>query len=119
MKTGELSVDVERMVSEVTYFDLSGSGAGSYQEGPFLVWFQLEYDTRQEGPLAVVLFNYDKNRTKFTEVGLYEAHDGQSMIIQIIEKGTYAISIQSLDSTKQKYAQKGLLPKELRSDPMF
>jgi hypothetical protein len=31
---------------------------------------------------------------------MFEAHDGQSMLLQIVEKGTYAISVQSVDSTK-------------------
>ena len=57
------------------------------------MYFQLEYDVRQEGPLAVVLFKYDKTHSSFEQANLYEAYDGQSTLLQVVPKGTYAISI--------------------------
>jgi len=36
---------------EVAYFDFSNEGT----QGPYLVYFQLDYDMRQEGPVGVVL----------------------------------------------------------------
>ena len=64
------------------------------------MYFQLEYDVRQEGPLAVVLFKYDKTHSSFEQANLYEAYDGQSTLLQVVPKGTYAISIQSIASSK-------------------
>ena len=43
------------MTDSVSYFDIKHT-----QKGPFLVYFDLEYDTYQEGYLGVVLFKYDK-----------------------------------------------------------
>jgi hypothetical protein len=37
------------------------------------------------------------------ETGLYTLLDNQSMILRIIEKGVYGISIQPIDSTNLKF----------------
>jgi len=106
------SIKLDRSIS---YFDTSNS----HQEGPFLVWFQMEYDVRSEGVLGVVLFKFDPTANIFTELGLYEAQDGQSMILKVVEVGTYAISVQSIASTPAKYLQLGLSQAEQREDNYF
>lgn len=105
---GSFNLEMTTMVSTVSYFDLNSKAGIKMQEGPFMVYFQLDYDMHQEGPLAVVLFKFDKGAGTFEELGLFESQDGQSMIFKIVEKGTYAVSIQSIASTSQKFTQKGL-----------
>jgi hypothetical protein len=58
--------------------------------------------------MGIVLFKFDKGNNGFEEIGLFEAQDGQSMMFKIVEKGTYAISIQSIASTASKFNHIGL-----------
>ena len=43
--------------------------------------------------MAVVLSEYDKDYSVFTEIALYTVSDSQTVILSIVERGTYAISI--------------------------
>jgi hypothetical protein len=56
-------------------------------KGPFLVYFQLDYDMRQEGAWAVVLSSYDKDANTFKEIGLFTLQENQATVIQVVEKG--------------------------------
>ena len=76
-------------------------------EGPFLFYFQLDYDMMQEGVVGLVLSQYDPDRRSFREVALYEMLDQQSVIVQIIEKGSYVVSVQPIASRKSKFGMIG------------
>ena len=99
MVRGNLVKELTKYSAEVGYFDFDGTD----QEGPFLVYFQLDYDVSQEGVVAVALSQYDKDFSSFTEIGLYTVADSQTTVLQIVERGTYAISIQSIVSTPAKF----------------
>lgn len=99
MVRGNLVKELTKYGAEVGYFDFDGRD----DEGPFLIYFQLDYDVAQEGVVAVVLSQYDKDYSTFTEVGLYTVSDSQTTILQIVERGTYAVSIQSIVSTSAKF----------------
>ena len=99
MVRGNLVKELTKYGAEVGYFDFDGRD----DEGPFMIYFQLDYDVAQEGVVAVVLSQYDKDYATFTEVGLYTVSDSQTTILQIVERGTYAISIQSIVSTSAKF----------------
>lgn len=58
--------------------------------------------------MAVVVSQYDGDLSMFHEVGLYSLSDSQSTVLQIVEKGTYSISIQSIVSTQMKFQQLGM-----------
>jgi len=60
---------------------------------------------------------YDKDYSTFTEVGLYEVTDSQTVVFQIVERGTYAISIQSIVSTPMKFNQLGISRLDLKGQP--
>ena len=53
--------------------------------------------------MALVVSEYDKDYAIFEEVDLYEINDSQTILYVILNKGTYAISIQSIVSTPQKF----------------
>ena len=103
MVRGNLVKELSRYNSEVGYFDFDGTD----MEGPFMIYFHLDYDMTQEGVVALVLSEYDKDYSVFTEIGLYHVSDSQSVVLQILERGTYAISIQSIASTRHKFGQIG------------
>ena len=87
------------MNTDVGYFDFTKTS----QEGPFLIYFQLDYDQTQEGIMGLALSQYDADSSSFRETALYSLTDSQSMVLRIVEKGTYAISIQSIASTRRKF----------------
>ena len=99
MVRGNLVKELTKYGAEVGYFDFDNTD----MEGPFMVYFQLDYDQSQEGVVALVLSQYDKDFATFVEVGLYEVSDSATTILQIVERGTYAISIQSIVSTSAKF----------------
>lgn len=57
--------------------------------------------------MAVVLSQYDKDYGSFTEIGLYQISDSATAVFQIVDRGTYAISIQSIVSGPRKFGQIG------------
>ena len=77
MVRGKLVRELGKYGAEVGYFDFDGTD----MEGPFLVYFQLDYDMSQEGVMAVTLSEYDKELAMFNEIGLYELSDSQSTIL--------------------------------------
>lgn len=77
MVRGNLVKELTKYSVEVGYFDFDNSN----DEGPFMIYFQLDYDQSQEGIVAVALSQYDKDASLFTEVGLYTLADGQSTIL--------------------------------------
>ena len=101
---GSIVHELSTLNTDVGYFDFSKTS----QEGPFIVYFQLDYDQRQEGIAALALSQYDADSSNFRETALYVISDAQSMLLTIVEKGTYAISIQSIASTRKKFQQLGL-----------
>ena len=68
-----------------------------------MVYFQLDYDISQEGPVGVVLFQYLTEEMIWQEAGLFTVSDNQSMVLKVVEKGVYGISIEPIDSTKLKF----------------
>ena len=74
---------------DVGYFDLTNTS----QEGPFLVYFQLDYDQMQEGIVGVILSQFDSESNEFTEVGLYSFAEDSSSLVWIVERNIYAISV--------------------------
>lgn len=115
MVQGRLVKELTKYGAEVGYFDFENSD----MEGPFMVYFQLDYDMSQEGVVALVLSQYDKDYSTFTEIGLYEVSDSATTVFQIVERGTYAISIQSIVSTKAKFGQVGFNRDKIRTTPML
>ena len=55
----------------------------------------------------MVISKYDNDFNAFIEIGLYTVTDSQTTVLQIVERGTYAISIQSIVSTPRKFQQLG------------
>lgn len=45
-----------------------------------MVYFQLDYDVSQEGVMAIVLSQYDKDYSMFTEIGLFEVSDSATAV---------------------------------------
>ena len=86
---GSIVHELSKMNTDVGYFDFSKISS----EGPFLVYFQLDYDEKQEGIVGLALSQYDGDSSSFRETALYTLSDSQSMLLTIVEKGTYAISI--------------------------
>lgn len=115
MVRANLTREMTSYGAEVGYFDFDNTD----QEGPFMVYFQLDYDVSQEGVMAVVVSEYDKDYAIFTEVSLYEINDSQTTVYTILNKGTYSISIQSIVSTPQKFGQIGISRKTLREKPLL
>lgn len=101
--------------AEVGYIDFESSN----DEGPFLIYFQLDYDLTQEGVVAVVLSQYDRDYSSFTEIGLYSISDSQTTVLQIVERGTYVISIQSIVSTSAKFGQLGISKQQMTHTPLL
>ena len=99
MIRGNLVREMTKYGAEVGYFDFENTD----NEGPFMVYFQLDYDLSQEGAVALVLSQYDKDLSLFIEIGMYTLSDSQSHLLQIVDRGTYAISIQSIVSTPKKF----------------
>ena len=91
------------MAMQVSYVDTTANG----HEGPFLFYFQLDYDMLQEGPVALVLSLYDKDQHSFTEVDLFTLSDQQSTIITVLQGGMYTISIQPIASSENKFGKLG------------
>ena len=71
MVRGNLVKELTAYGAEVGYFDLESTNA----EGPYLIYFQLDYDMTQEGVMALVISEYDRDYSVFTEVGLYQLSD--------------------------------------------
>ena len=76
-------------------------------DGPFLVYFELDYDMSQEGVVAVALSQYEQESTSFKEVGLYTYSEQQSLVLQVVEKARYVLSIQPIASSKTKFSTIG------------
>lgn len=95
--------------TDIGYFDFENDNL----EGPFMLYFHLDYDMSQEGVVAIVLSHYDAQMSTFTEIGLYTLNDQQSTILQVVERGTYAVSIQSINSTPQKFQTLGFSKQKL------
>ena len=72
-------------------------------EGPFLFWFQAEYEQGMEGTVGLVLYKYDRDTLRFQEIEMHSAQEGQSMILTVIEEGTYVLKLETMSSTYQKY----------------
>ena len=68
-----------------------------------LFYFQLDYDMRQEGPWALVLSSYDVSYRLFKEVAVSNLIENQATILQIVSKGTYAVSVQPIASDQHKF----------------
>lgn len=69
--------------------------------------------------MALVISEYDKDYSIFTEVDIYEINDSQTILFSILNKGTYAISIQSIVSTPMKFGQMGISANKIRSRPLL
>ena len=69
--------------------------------------------------MALVVSEYDKDYSIFEEVDLYEINDSQTILYVILNKGTYAISIQSIVSTPQKFGQIGINKLYMRKKPLL
>lgn len=111
MTKGQVVHELSTMNTDVGYFDFSKTT----QEGPFLVYFQVDYNMRQEGVVAVALSQYDADSSSFRESALFTLSDSQSTLLTIVERGTYAISIQSIASTPAKYHSIGISDRKLKS----
>ena len=71
MVRGNLVKELTKYSAEVGYFDFDSSD----MEGPFMIYFQLDYDMSQEGTVALVLSQYDSDYSTFSEIGLYTLAD--------------------------------------------
>ena len=71
MVRANLTREMTQYGAEVGYFDFDNKD----EEGPFMVYFQLDYDVSQEGVMALVVSEYDKDYSIFEEVDLYEIND--------------------------------------------
>jgi hypothetical protein len=68
-----------------------------------LLYFQFDYDMRQEGPWALVLSSYDASYRLFKELAVSNLIENQATILQVVPKGTYAISVQPIASDQHKF----------------
>jgi len=76
MVRGNLVKELTKYGADVGYFNFENSD----EEGPFMVYFDLDYDLSQEGVVAVVLSQYDGDYSKFTEIALYTVSDSQTVV---------------------------------------
>lgn len=73
---------------DTSYINLENQG-----EGPFFIYFKLNYDMQHEGAIAVALHKYDKDMTSFSESQLYLLQDAQTQLLAVVEEGIYVLSI--------------------------
>ena len=71
MKHGQLVSEINSQSMQVMNFDTTYASS----QGPFLFYFQLDYDMAQEGVVGVVLSQYNTESRSFREVALYEMLD--------------------------------------------
>lgn len=64
---GSLMYDIGDNIIDTTHIVLDSQG-----EGPFLFYFNLNYDISLEGPLAVTLNKYSMDSLIFEEVQIFE-----------------------------------------------
>lgn len=60
VKSSTMKYHASQSVVDVAYVNLQGDG-----EGPFIFYFQIQYDPRMSGVIAVSLSEYDNENTKF------------------------------------------------------
>ena len=89
------------MSMEVAQFDTNG------QRGPFLFYFQMDYDIQQEGVVGLALSKYDRDFNSFSEIGLFTQLENQSLLLKVIQPGVYVVSIQPIASSKNKFTSLG------------
>lgn len=90
---GTVTFDTNTTISASTYINLADRN-----EGPFLMYFSLEYDMRQEGPIAIILSKYSDDKTKFKEEAIFYMQEGSSQMFHVMDAATYVITIESLQS---------------------
>ena len=115
LKRGEFVSDLSKLEMHVSYYDFTNEQT----EGPYLLYFQLEYDFRQEGPVGVVLSVYDKEGLTWKETALYQLSDGESHIMKVVEKGIYGVSIQPIASDIKKFGNMGVSKSVLKREKFF
>ena len=69
--------------------------------------------------MAVALSQFDQDLNQFIEIGLYTAADSQTTVLQIVERGTYAISIQPIITTQTKFSSLGISKQKLQTEPLL
>lgn len=89
MKQGNLTYAVSANTVDVAYLDLKSNG-----EGPFMFFFQIQYDPRILGVVALSLSKYDTDTSTFEQAALYRTpQDGVTQLLTVVDTGTYAIGI--------------------------
>lgn len=63
---GQLTYNTGTNLIDTSYISLETQG-----EGPFFIYYQLNYDMQYEGEIALALHKYDKATTSFEENQLY------------------------------------------------
>ena len=103
MSFAHLTHDTLHYPQSSPVFDTTYIKTESQGEGPFLFYFQANYDASYEGTLGIGLYKYDKERLAFEEVKLMDVGEQNSWMVAMIEEGTYVVQIQSLTNTVDKY----------------
>jgi len=104
IKEGKLSYPVSENTVDVAYLDLKQSGSG-----PFLFFFEIQYDPTDVGIVGLSLSQYDADASLFHQSALYRSpQDGVTQIFTIVESGTYAVGIQTLTSTHNMFVTHGI-----------
>lgn len=89
VKQGNLTYAVSANTVDVAYLDLKSNG-----EGPFMFFFQIQYDPRILGVVALSLSKYDTDTSTFEQAALYRTpQDGVTQLLTVVDTGTYAIGI--------------------------
>lgn len=109
---GKLISEINSLSMQVTSINTEESKS----QGPYLLYFQLDYDMEQEGVLGLVLSRYDTDLRTFKEIGMYSLMEGQAQIVEVIQKGSYVLSVQPIASTKRKFGSIGAhAPRKIQS----
>jgi len=86
---GRLAYPVSESTVDVAYIDFKGDG-----EGPFLFFFQIQYDPQVLGVMGLSLSKHDSETSAFNQAALYRSpQDGVTQILAVVEAGTYAVGI--------------------------
>lgn len=96
VKEGKLTYSAGSNMVDVAYLDTKAQG-----EGPFIFFFQIQYDPRISGILGISLSEYDNERTVFSQAALWRTpQEGVVQLMASVRSGTLAVGIQTLSNSK-------------------
>lgn len=114
-QNGKISVEFGTQDSDVAFFDTSKQSV----EGPFLVYFSMQFDQRQEGIMGLVLSKYDSDAMLFMEQEIFRVQDGLAQISTLVDEGVYTVSLLPIASTLRKFDFMGITESEMTNSNLF